>query len=112
MDFKTEVDVSLYDFEITSKSGQKRTVPLLRGKTTISWHVEMETRSWGVKGIYSFVPDQVVKAEIEIDDEGEETYTVSLDLHLKDVDSSIRPSDFGTMSPQEISFHRKKWEAL
>jgi hypothetical protein len=109
MDFKTEVEVSLYDFEVSSESGEKRVIGLVRGKATLSWRLEIEARSWGVKDIYPYVPNQLVKAEVEIDDEGEDSRFVSVDLLLEDVETSVS-IDTGTIAPSEISLYKKRWE--
>lgn len=109
MEFKTQVEVSLYDFEVASGNGEKRVVGLVRGKATVSWRLEIEARSWGIKDIYPYVPNQTIKAEIEIDDEEEDSRFVVVDLQLEDVETNMS-IETGTISPSEISLHKNKWE--
>lgn len=109
MDFKTDVDVSLFDYEITTPSGEKKVARYLHGRAVVSWALEIEARSWGVKGMYVIIPDQVIAAEVEIDDENGDAQPMTIDLDVKKVLVNFQAAD-GIVTPSEIMFHKGEWE--
>ena len=110
MEFQTKVEVSLYDYELTGPSGEKTKVNVIHGHAVLSWSVEIEARSWGIKGIWPLIPDQIIRAEVEIDDENGDAQTLEIDLNLKDVDVNMQPENYGMISPSEIIFFKNSWE--
>lgn len=111
MQFKTEVDISLYDYEVEQPSGEKKKVNMITGKAMISWGVEIETRGWGIKGMYSYVPDQAIFAHVEVDNEDGHAEPIVLELNLKNVDCSVKSDEYGALCPNSISYFKNKWEA-
>lgn len=77
----------------------------LRGKCLIKWFCEMELREWGVKGLYFFVPDQMISTVL-VDEEDNET---SKEFELKDVRVE-EPCKFVGICPQELFFLKGKWK--
>lgn len=110
MEFKTKVQIFLYDHELTSESGKKRTVGVINGHAVLSWSLEIEARSWGVKGMYPIVPDQTIEAEVEVDNEEGDSETVTLSLPLKDVMTSVVPDQYGMIAPHSLTLYKNKWE--
>ena len=94
-DFESEVSIDVHDDSVLPRAAED-IQPI-----TIKWTLEVEMRSWGVKGFYVHVPDQKVMVIYQIwaedgesilDQEKEITLTnVQVDLDNVQITHSIAP---------------------
>lgn len=82
----------------------------VRGKAQVSWEMDLELRSWGMKSIEVVVPDQKVRVcKITTDAEGDE-HESEVEIDLKDVAVEM-PSDTSAMSLKSLEFYNGRWTA-
>lgn len=106
MTFKTKVTVDITGNGVEKSGG---------GEAEIEWGMELETRSWGIKGFQVFVPDQTVSFIVtrynELEDE---EYEEELTLDIKNATAQIVEGrlDIMELCPIRLEKYYNKFELL
>jgi hypothetical protein len=116
--FRTKVSVEMDDatmirYGIVKDRDESLLVNIVRKQeVSIIWSVEYEYRSWGIKSISPYVPDQKVVVTFE-KDTGMNYEEFEKEIQLKNVETEFIPADLGSspslsLSPSELEFDDNK----
>jgi hypothetical protein len=77
-----------------------------RQTVDISWQIEFEMRTWGIKETYITVPPQWIEFEVEIETENEPlVYTIK--VMLDQVHGKFRDAPTGGLIPTRLEYYHK-----
>ncbi len=78
------------------------------GVAEIEWGVEIEVRSWGVKSLILFAPDQRLVCAYTSQDENGDDVKRTFEGDLQDIQIEA-PAGFGMIFPRTLRYWRGKW---
>lgn len=74
-------------------------------KVSLNWSLGMEAKTWGIKGLTLFVPNQSVSIELESEESME---NMTIEVELKDLKVE-EPETFGAIFPKQIGYWKGQW---
>lgn len=101
-DFESQVSVELYHKDY---KGAWDVQPV-----TIKWQVEFEMRSWGIKDISVYVPDQEVTLMFTIADQNGDEVEKEATFQLTDIKTNMGYDYNSMVSPSTLNIHDNKIE--
>jgi len=102
--FKTQVDLDISLEGFANHDVETK-------KVEISWDLDIDMRSWGLKDIGLSVPDQKITVLLMIWGEDTDSET-EITLDVKDVEVVRNSTEFYSLAPQSLEFYKGKWKLV
>jgi hypothetical protein len=105
--FESEIDLDVYDYDFTH-SGSEYTETEYPDKISVKYRIEVEYRSYGIKGIYAtFISAPaftvgVISYPDPNDDSKTEEKLVTVDLSNIEVETEFNVTEYGGVSPETL----------
>lgn len=114
--FTTEVEVDSYQLEeLFGLNGEQDAIIKILD-VDITWRVDLDVRSWGIKDIVAIVPDQAVELEFEAEvyDEKEDDLILregSKAVFLKNIEVKFESelTVGSSIAPKTLEYDNGKW---
>lgn len=70
---------------------------------SLKWCAQLEIRSWGIKDVSVWVPDQIIQVSVTLQDFDKEEEDETLDLTLEIKDACVEGADQPSYMPRYIN---------
>jgi hypothetical protein len=99
--FETQVNIDIHGDDFIARAENIQPV-------TIKWTLELEMRSWGLKGLYAYVPEQKITLLYTVwDESGDNEIDQEKEIILKDVQVDLDNVEITHgMAPQTLEFYK------